>query len=726
MSSCHRKQLLSGISIIALAFCSGSATAQEVALDGLIIEGEKIERSYQETTTSVGVATSEDIQNYSIYTINESFSRMANVRYFSNNGGNNSLQIRGINADGFGEIANAVPLISVIIDGATQNREGIRRGSRGSWDLKQVEVLRGPQSGLYGRAALAGAVVIESNDPTYHWESAFRASGGSFEHKSGGIMLSGPLVENQVAFRISAEGLDAEKDISYQDSGNSPLGEDQYRNVRGKLLIEPKAISGLSALFTFSRTYDQPASSSVSGPNFFKREYNEASLFTEFREAEVNNFVADVSYAFTDAFKLRSVSAYIDTDLEIGSAPASEVFFRDDLRKGSDFTQDIRLEINDKNRSGLSGVVGFFYGDFSEHNRSDIQVDPFYYLTNGAVTGGFLIPFQQGTFENETQTTALYADLRQRVFGPWSLIGGLRWQRDKVSNAADNTELIGADTTDPFNPIPIYNQDVYDVDETFNVWLPKFGLAFDIDENQSISATARRGYRQGFSENLFMSTVINSVDPEFVWTYELAYRLVSPDKRLSFGATAFYNRYTDQQFTFMNPDNPPFTNTFNAGRSESYGAELEGKYDFGNGLQVFGALGLLKTEIKELTTNILTDVCPASTCVGNEFPEAPTVTFSFGGIYKHRTGFFVAADASFTGDYYSTGELDNRAAFEVDSYFLANAKIGYEFENLTASVFAKNIFDKDYVTGYSSVGTSPMEASIGDGRVIGVEILGKF
>lgn len=712
----------------------GPAHGQEIALDGIVISGEKIDRSYLDTTTSVGVATQEDIETYSIDSVFESFNRMANVRHFPTRGGNSAFQIRGLNANGISEIGNAVPLVSVIIDGATQNREGILRGSRSTWDMRQIEVLRGPQSSLYGRAALAGAVVIESNDPTYHWEAAFKAAGASHEYREGGLMLSGPLIDKQLAFRISGEWLRAENDIHYTDPLNDELGDDELTNLRGKLLFEPQAIPGLSALFTFSSVRDKPASTSVDG-NFFDRVFDGgsgagppfSSLFTEFRETEVDNYIANVSYELGAGYTLRSVSAFIDTKLNVSSPPAnSAIYLREDSRTGEDFTQDLRIEIDDKTR-GLSGVVGAFYGDFSELNDSTIIAD--IGLGNDPpIPVGLTAPVQLGQFANDTETTAVYADLKYNVFGPWSIIGGLRYQKDKVRNFSDSAQLVGLDfSTFPPAPTPIYISNNYDVENTFDVWLPKGGLAYQIDNTQTVSATASRGYRQGYAENIFGTPVINTVNPEFVWTYELAYRLVSEDKRLTFGTNLFYNDYSDQQITIFARDGSiPFTNSVNAGSSHSYGAEFEATYDFGNGLRVFGSLGLLKTEIDELAIPAgLGAVCGGGSCNGNDFPEAPSVTFAFGGVYKHSSGLFVAADASYTGSYYSVGEIDNRKAFEVDKFFVANAKVGYEFGPYTAAVFAKNIFDEEYLVGISGT-NAPTSAAIGDSRLIGVELRGKF
>lgn len=695
-----RSALVSCVSFTAVLIVAAPLQSQEIVLDPIVVSGEKIDRPYLETTTSVGVVTARDLDDYSVPDVLESFNRLANVRLLDADGGNDTFSIRGLNGDGVSEIGNIVPLVSVIIDGAVQNSEGTRRGARSSWDLKQIEVLRGPQSSLYGRAALAGALVIESNDPSYKFESAVKGDVYSFKGHGGAFMLNGPIVKDQFAVRVSGEMRKGENNINYTDPGNRFFGEDEFRNIRAKGLFEPKALPGLRVLFTFNRAYDSPDSTGVSGPNFFARTQGGAATFSEAREVDVDNFIWNASYAFSDAYTVRSTSTITKTDLLLQSSPTSPVFVRLDTREGDDFTQDVRLEISDHEGSGVSGVVGGFFGQFTQDTNTNIQVDSG--VAAGGAPSGFLVPLQVGTFGSDIETLAAYADLRYNFFGPWSLIGGLRYQNDKVNSAANVQTLLAG---------PL----AFDLTAEFDVWLPKFGLAFDIDDNQSIAVTASRGYRSGFTEIDASTGTQNTISPEFVWTYEASYRFVSTDQRASFGANAFYNRYKDQQITVFSIF--PATRTSNAGRSESYGAELEGRYNFDIGLNVFASLGLLKTKILDFPDS----ACAPSggNCAGNQFPEAPQVTFAAGGVYQHDSGWFVSADGSYTGSYFSGGDINNTSTRKVDDFFVANAKVGYRLENLSASVYVKNVFDEKYLT---SIAPSLMEATVGDSRVAGFEL----
>ena len=199
------RQLLAGTGLTYEFTNPGSITirtAQEggvMRLGPIVIAGEKVERRYLDTYTSVGVATQADIETYSLDDLPDVFNTMANVRAFSNNRGNNGFEIRGMNADGVTQPANSAPLISVIVDGTTQSAEGLKRGSRGTWDVKQIEVLRGPQSTLQGRNALAGAVVVKTNDPMREWHAVQALASELFIEKAYeifGFGITGRITES--------------------------------------------------------------------------------------------------------------------------------------------------------------------------------------------------------------------------------------------------------------------------------------------------------------------------------------------------------------------------------------------------------------------------------------------------------------------------------------------------------------------------------------------------
>lgn len=675
-----------------------ATTSGAIVLDDITVQGEKVARDYFRTYTSVGVVTGQQISEYNIPDLQRSFDLLANVRSFRTGDGANGFTIRGLNSEGVtAPSAQSAPLISVIVDGAIQSTEATRRGARGIWDVEQIEVLRGPQSTIQGRNALAGAVVIKTNDPTFTPGVIAETQVGGSGYQMGGFVVNTPLVQDQVALRVAGQTMRQNNDITYSSPLLNVLGEDQLDQIRGKLLITPSSMPGLRALFTVNRTLDNPMQTVVTGPDFFARQYNLAySAFPELRTAAVNNYIADISYEFTPGVKLQSVTALADTKVKI-SGPNAPTWIRDDARSGEDFSQDLRFTF-DRPDSPLSGVVGLFAGRFSYDTTSFSATNLF----------GPKITVQEGVFEGKTTSIAAYTDLRYRIWDKWTLLGGVRLLRDEIERNVVGTAF----DLNVFGPVSL-NENVQSSNTEF---LPKFGLAYDLTSNQTIAGTVNKGYRQGFSELPIGTSIVNQVAPEFMWAYELAYRSKWWDDRLQLNANFFYYDYKDQQLEVDAPGGLGQTMTQNIGKSHLYGGEIEARVRPMEGLTLFASVGLLRTKFDEGIT--LNQGAPLN-LAGKEIPEAPSVTASVGGVWKHQSGFFVSADVSYTDGYFSPRNLANNPLRYVDSFTLANAQLGYESKYGTLAIFARNLFDEQYLTSIATPGPAG-SAAIGDGRIVGV------
>ena len=672
------------------AFCATQAVAQDsediFELPELIIEGGKSPVDFKDSAASIGVLTSDTILTYGVNDLTESYELFGNVRRFEGNRGDNGFVIRGLNSEGVTESFNNSPLTSVIVAGATQSREATRRGARGIWDVDQVEIYRGPQSTLQGRGALAGAVIVETKDPTFFWEGAGRVTLGEGEREDGAFVISGPVVDDVLAFRLSGERRFSRKGITFNQPANELLGTDEYRNLRAKLLYQPAGNSALRFELTGSDTYDKPGINVSNSADFFDREFNTApTTAVEFREANNLNVVSEISYVFDNGHELKSITAFIDSETRIFT-PESAVFRRVEDRRGEDFTQDLRYSFGEVEDT-FSGVVGLFYGRFTLP------------LTSRVTAGAVLL--QDQTLDDSATNLSVYGDVRWRFADDWSLLAGGRFLHEKIREKGSG-QFGGTSFS-------------IDSETDFDVFLPKIGLAYDLSADQTITLTAQRGYRSGFIEVL--DTGVNRVEPEFLTSYELGYKAVAPDESWRFSASAFYAEYKDQQIVI--PVAPPaVSRTLNAGRSRLYGAELEGVYAFDSGFSLFGSLGLLNTKFTDF--NIA-----GGNATGNVFPEAPEITAAIGVNYRAPSGFFAAATASYTDTYFSTGSIQNDPVLLVPSFTNVDLELGYERNDIRAAVFVENLFDRDYVTSLNNnntFGATPTEATVSEERRIGFEI----
>jgi len=161
-------------SYIIVAQPSERGATSVMTLNAIKVSGEKIERSLQDTVSSVSVLTEAQMDGSAIYDLQDAFSRMPNVNPALAGEG---LTIRGINhfsVTGNSGSLGTGELINVNLDGAFMPRRAIEVGQNELWDVAQVEVFRGAQSTNTGRNSLGGAVFMQSNDPTYDHEGQYR------------------------------------------------------------------------------------------------------------------------------------------------------------------------------------------------------------------------------------------------------------------------------------------------------------------------------------------------------------------------------------------------------------------------------------------------------------------------------------------------------------------------------------------------------------------------
>ncbi|NPD17030.1 TonB-dependent receptor [Xinfangfangia sp. D13-10-4-6] len=664
-------------------------------LGTIVLQGEKFARDQFNTFSSVAVVTAGDLDDYARPMLDEALNSSPNVRITERDGAT-GIVIRGINAEGTTQPNRSDPVISVTVDGAQQNYEATRAGTRGIWDVEQIEVLRGPQSTLQGRNALAGSVVIKTKDPSFTPEASIRAGADTANMRSGAFAVTGPIVEDQLAFRLSGQVMRGKNDITYADPGYASHGEEEFEEFRGKLLFTPSDMPGFTALFSASRTHDKPAHNLVLGPDYFDRRY--ASTATEFRDTVVERYIADLKYEIGADLTLQSLTTFVDTTVGITTPAAQAGWWRDETRHIQDISQDFTLSFG-TGESAFSGVVGVYAGKSKNHSTGQTDYDLF-------VTGT-AIPFQIIERDSTNTSLALYADSRYQFADRWTLLAGARLVHDRVSATYRGDVLPGTFLHATLDEVS---------SSSSTAFLPRLGLAFELSENQNLALTASKGYRPGFSEIIVGTTTLNEVKPESLWAYEMAYRSKWLDDRLQISGNLFYYDYTDMQVPVAVPGmlGMAYTYNINTGKAHSYGAEIEARWAFDSGLEMFGGLGLIRTRFDE-------GIFEGSSLIGNEFPEAPAVTASLGGIYRHDSGWFVGGDVAFTEGYYSKGDVRNLPANAVDSYTIVNAQAGYRDERFEFTIYAKNLLDEKYLTSVS--GNS---ASIGDERSFGLQLTRRF
>lgn len=672
------------------------AVAQQAAdglydLGTLVLEGTKQDRDYISTAASVGVLDSYRLEEQGITDLRDTFDLLGNVHETEGESGNALFTIRGLSAQGVTETSNSAPLTSMVIDGVPQTVRTMRRGARGLWDMEQVEVYRGPQSTLQGRGALAGAVVVQSKDPTFvpEWDS--RVILGQNNRREAAFAWSGPLIEDELAFRISGESRYRKRGVTYNLPQAEFFGEDKYQGLRGKLLYTPKWAPELSVKLTLSDVYDRPGQSVSSSANPYDRVYTtSATSRLESREGDSFSAVLETEYDFGNDLRLTSVTSYLDADTRIRSVPGSS-YHRESLRGDENITQDFRLNFGSDD-TRFSGVVGVMVGRFKQPRPRDLITD------SGVV-------LQDIVSEDSTDHRSIYADVDWHPADALTFNFGGRLVYEKVVNE-------GVSKPAALNG---FVQKELNASTSDTVFLPQLGATLNLSDTQTLSYSFRRGYRSGF--NAFQGASVSGVHPEFLSSNEIAYRVEDPGGSWRFGVTGFFSEYKDQQVVVSSAGNP--TVTENAGRSRVYGVEIEGDYGFDNGVSLFGSVGYLRTEFVDFQVGL-------GDYNGNEFPQAPRATAALGLSYEGPSGAFGSLMGTFSSSYFSPGKegLENNPDYKVPSYVRFDAQAGYRWNNAELVFYVDNLLDADYITSISCDGRC--EHDVSEPRTIGLELRARY
>lgn len=169
-----------------------------VQLEGIVMTARKVEERLQDTPVSVSVVTAKDIEDHGLTSIDDIARFVPGVNYESQIGrldANNTTSIRGVSGLSSGGLS--FKPFANFIDGIYV------RGSLADFDLsdvERVEVLRGPQSALYGRATESGLINYITRKPTEDLEGSVSVTAGQYGYQRYSGRVSGPIAPGLLSF----------------------------------------------------------------------------------------------------------------------------------------------------------------------------------------------------------------------------------------------------------------------------------------------------------------------------------------------------------------------------------------------------------------------------------------------------------------------------------------------------------------------------------------------
>ncbi|MGH7821428.1 MAG: TonB-dependent receptor, partial [Candidatus Binatia bacterium] len=212
------------------------------AIEEIVVTARKTEESIQDVPVSVTAISAEGLEQTSTFEMKELGLRIPNMTITSGPAQPTALtfQIRGqVQNDILGTLD---PSVGFYDDGVYVARP---HGANAAFvDVKNVQVLRGPQGTLFGRNTTGGAVLLSTNDPDFEAVSgAVSATGGSFGRRKFNGILNLPVWTDTLAVRVVGEKLLTDG-FAFDAVNQRKVATENHDLLRAKILYKP--FEGLS------------------------------------------------------------------------------------------------------------------------------------------------------------------------------------------------------------------------------------------------------------------------------------------------------------------------------------------------------------------------------------------------------------------------------------------------------------------------------------------------
>jgi len=368
----------------------------------IVVTASKRETTLQDTPISVSVTTEETIERAQVRDLLDLQTLVPSLKVNQlQSSANTNFVIRG-----FGNGANNAgiePSVGVFIDGVYRSRSAAQIGDLPN--IRRVEVLRGPQSTLFGKNASAGIISIVTAEPAFEFGGEVEASYGNYDAIVLKGNVTGPITET-IAFSLAGnlnkrDGYGRDLNLGTRTNNRDRWG------VRGQLLFEPSDTFKLRLIGDYDRIdevcctvanlFDGPTGNAiralggrVNSNNPFS--YDSFGNFESINKISNYGGSAQADWSFTDNLSLTSITAY--RKVEIFTNQDSDFTSADIIGDNSNntdiktFTQELRIA------SDFDGPLNFLLGGFFFKEDIDVEAQ----LTFGRDFRGYANLLSGGAF----------------------------------------------------------------------------------------------------------------------------------------------------------------------------------------------------------------------------------------------------------------------------------------------------------------------------------------
>lgn len=761
------------------------AAASAASFDGaeIIVSARRRDESAQDVPIALSVIGASQLEATGNYSLTQIQQIVPSLQVFSFNPRNTNINIRGLGSNVALTNDGLENGVGFYVDNVYYGRPG--QSQFDLVDLQQIEVLRGPQGTLFGKNTTSGAINITSRKPSFDPEFSGEATVGDYGYYQLRGSASGGLIDNLLAVRLSGS-VTERRGFLYNDTQNERAQDYSNWSVRGQLLFTPSADLEVRIIGDFSRqkqnhvlnvfadyfgTYENGA---VIPNNFAAR----AARFPGYTFPTIDPFArrgeADGHYQSNmdgygvsgqvdwdvGAAKLTSITAYRWWDwnpANDGDSTSLPVITKaQQANRQRQFSQELRLASDTD--GPIDYVVGAYYFWQVINGKGATAYGPAAGLWNlpavpVAVSNAALNGFEaNSTSDPRTKSYALFGQLDWKFADRLTLTAGLRYTREKKSGTFEQFHVAGIDLSTL--PIAIANA-ARTIREQFNPTNANLSTSFSDNslsglatlswqfaDNGLAYATYSRGNKSGGLNLTALPVGIKpEVAPEKVDSYEVGLKTQWLDRKVTFNLAGFWTEISDYQtaITEQVADTVNYRQYIaNIPGVRSRGFEGDLSVAPSEWMSFYASAAYADTTYSDypnapqaperLNIGGLQDL------TGAQLPGVPKFTYTLGGDASAPLGALGGRDLSLYGhaDFshrssFNTSSSNSRYA-DVPGYGIANARIGIRTEDglFDLSVWARNLFDKNYFQTLSAANTGIVTALIGEPRTIGATLRTKL
>ncbi|AFV00681.1 TonB-dependent receptor [Simiduia agarivorans] len=652
------KQLLP-LSIAALA--SSATLAQDLVLEEVVVTAQKRVERLQDVPISVNAVSGAKMDEAGITNLEGMTAYVPNLT-MNQTGIGTIIAIRGISSginQGFEQS------VGQYVDGIYYGRAQLARAP--FMDLERVEVLRGPQSILFGKNSIAGAISMVTAKPTDEFEGQVTALyEPSHGEKDLRVVLSGPLTDS-LSGRLSLLG--REIDGYYENTTlNRDESAEKEQVIRGQfrwdatedltmnLKVETGSFDTKGRFLEPVNPVTLPGGLSYADALFgatggayvldteqnFKRQSN-----GDFSNNDTENATFTIDWGLGE-HTLTAVTGYNaynyeeDCDCDFTGATVFTADSREDFKQ---YSQEIRIA--SPQGETIDYIAGLFY------QSSEMDFDDAIRVPTTSLLGGLsaLLPgtASQRTFTQDSTLWAGFAQATWNISTDWRLtVGGRYTAEDKeATRRQHHTNTLGQDVgaTDlllntVYTAFLLEPYEEISDKRSEGKFTPLITAQWDATEDTMLYATYTEGFKSGgfdvrsnahpdpdYGVNIIanqsplvivQTTAANGFAPgvfeyeeEKAQSFELGSKMTLADGAAELNVALFHTNYTDLQTSQF--DGVLGFNVTNAGEATTQGIELDGRWLITNGLTLSGSLGYLDFNF---------DKFPNSQCYFGQTPDS--------------------------------------------------------------------------------------------------------